>query len=71
MLKPPDMIADPIYNAFASPYYRAERERAEQAELELQHKNQELERKDQALLDKDQKIAELVAKLKRAGLSPD
>jgi Uma2 family endonuclease len=68
---PPEMIADPVYNAFVSPYYRAERERAEQAELELLHKNQELARKDQALLDKDEKIAELMAKLKQAGLSPD
>jgi hypothetical protein len=61
---PPEMIADPIYNAFVSPYYRAERERAEQAELELLHKNQELARKDQ-------EIAELKARLKQAGLDSE
>ncbi len=61
---PPDMIADPLYSAFVSPYYRAERERAEQAELELLHKNQELARKEQ-------EIAELKARLKQASLDSE
>jgi Uma2 family endonuclease len=52
--RPPDLITDPVYSGFVSPYYRAERERAEQAEQELARKEAE--------------IAELKAKLKQAGI---
>jgi Uma2 family endonuclease len=67
---PPAMITDPVYSGFVSPYYRAERERAEQAEAELRYKNQELaeqaqevRRQAQELARKEAEITELKAQL--------
>ncbi len=75
---PPEIVSDPVYSSFISPYYRAERERAEQAEELLDELNQELARKDEALAQrideinrKNEENARLWAKLKAAGLSLD
>jgi Uma2 family endonuclease len=61
---PPEMISDPVYSSFISPYFRAERERAEQAELALAQTQQELSRKDA-------EIENLKAKLRQAGIAID
>jgi hypothetical protein len=41
---PPQMVGDPVYSAFISPYYRAERKRAEEAEALAEQERQRADR---------------------------
>lgn len=74
---PPQMVGDPVYSAFISPYYRAERQRAEEAEalveLERQRVQQERQRAEEAealAAEARQRADHYAALLKQAGLLP-
>jgi Uma2 family endonuclease len=58
------LVDDPVYRDFVSPYFRAERQRAERAEKALILKEREV-------ADQQQEIARLAAKLRAAGIAPD
>lgn len=62
--EPPQMIGDPIYQHFTSPFLRAERERAEEAE------ERAIEAEKQASLA-NQRAARYAAKLAELGISLD
>lgn len=61
--KPDRMVQDPVYSGYISPLYRAERQRAEEAEAraEKEHQRAEQER---------QRAEEYAARLRSAGLLP-
>jgi Uma2 family endonuclease len=76
--EPPEMIEDPIYQQFVSPFLRAERTRAEQesqrAEQESQRAEQESQRAEQAearLQREQQRAARYAALLKEQGIALD
>jgi Uma2 family endonuclease len=74
---PPQMVQDPVYSAFISPLYRAERQRADQererADQERERADQERERADQERERAERAeslAAHYAALLKAAGLLP-
>jgi hypothetical protein len=69
--EPPQLLDDPVYQAFVSPFLRAERSRAEEAEIRAEQESKRAEQAETQLLREQQLVQRYAAQLKSLGIEPD